>query len=257
MVVENRVDANSTDVNGSLDINLTEDNISILDNNLSLDINLTEDNISIVDMNLSLDINLTEDNITLESNLTDINTSLDLNSTEDNITTEDNSTIVYKNSDNVSGNIYTGDGTPKDANITKDDFDNANLTLELKDDFTLTTANNFLFGLNINELDDETIERLKQFMTLGISLDYNQTKCTDATVPLLVEDYKNACITGVNDDNIDSVNISIEASDLKDTKEIKVALRVIDELDIRNSDIIIVEIKDEPIVDTNQTAVGY
>jgi len=249
------------DNNGSLNINVSDINLSIEDINNTIEDE--ESNLSIEDMNSSVEegnLSIEDINNSIEEcNTTDINGTIieDCNISDDINSSDNNDYIKDSNRQpEISGDIYIGDGTPKEANITVDDFDRANLTLEIEDDLTLTTANNFLFGLNINELDDETIERLKQFMTLGISVDYNQTGCVESNnPPFNVEDYKNAYITGVNEDNIDRVNLSIEALDLRDTRDIKVALRVIDGLGIRNSDIKIVETKPELIIDVNQSVV--
>ncbi len=228
---------NSTQEDNSTDIRITETNTTELNTTI---IEPIEDNLTI------------ELNTTIDSNTTNIesNTSID-----DNLTTT-NPSIPYQEDDvDVSGNIYIGDGEPQEATITQEELYANNITVKIKDDFSLTNVNNFLFTLNIDELNEQTIDRLKQFITLGIALDYNQTDCIEADLPLTLEDYNNSCIVGVNQDNLEQINLAIEGSTLSNTRDIKVALSLIDELGIKNNDIQKADIKPQPIADENQTEI--
>lgn len=216
-------DDNTTDIR-LVEINITEINTTIEQNITIVDLNPTENNISI-----TLEDNSTEENITIEEETTPINTG-------------------------ISGNIYNDDGEPQEAIITAENFDEANLTLEIKDDYALTNLKSFLDILKIDDFNDEEVQKLKQFMTLGIALDSNQTQCQEKnSLPFTLEDYQNACITGVNKDNVKRINLMVTNSNIKDTRDIKFILALIDELEIKNIDIQMPNIEPITIIDGNET----
>jgi len=227
---------NSTQEDNSSDIRILETNTTEeIEDNITTE---KENNDVIIEQNTT---DNTEDNISIENN-----------TTEDNIT-EEEITIPSENTPNISGNIYIGDGEPQEAKITQKDFEDANLTLTIKDEYSLTNVSNFLFTLNIDDFDKDAIKRLKQFIALGISIDSNQTQCQESnTIPFVIEDYKNACIIGVNEDNLDKINMALDSLNIKDTRDIKYALAEMDRLNIRDNDIQIVETK-PIIIDSNDT----
>jgi len=191
--------------------------------NLNTNSTIIDENITIIkntDINTSID-----ENITIIEN-TDINTSID-----ENITiienTDINTSIVNKPSLIIldCNGTYNNNGECNtEPKITFTDYEKADIKINTKDEYTLTSLNNFMFNLGIEELNDDSIEKLHTIIALDIGIDLNKTDCYFNEDLSNIENYSKACITGVNDDNIIEVEDIAISLNLNNTEDIRAAL---------------------------------